>query len=114
MGDRSLLARRPERRSERRSELASRATRVPGPRPGVPGARAPANEYALRAVRARARRRSYRRAPGPFGLEIVVDVEPRRVGIDPFNKLIDRVPDDNDDNVKKLDRPSGAARGGKR
>ena len=28
-------------------------------------------------------------------IEIVVDQEPRKAGIDPFNKLIDRNPDDN-------------------
>jgi len=28
-------------------------------------------------------------------IEIVVDQEPRKAGIDPFNKLIDRDPDDN-------------------
>jgi hypothetical protein len=27
--------------------------------------------------------------------ELVVDAEPRRAGIDPFNKLIDRNPEDN-------------------
>ena len=28
-------------------------------------------------------------------LEVVVDAEPYDAGIDPYNKLIDRVPDDN-------------------
>jgi len=28
-------------------------------------------------------------------IEIVVDIEPRKAGIDPFNKLVDRVPDNN-------------------
>ena len=28
-------------------------------------------------------------------LEIVVDQEPKKAGIDPFNKLIDRIPDNN-------------------
>jgi len=32
-------------------------------------------------------------AGGTF--ELVVDQEPRKAGIDPFNKLIDRDPDDN-------------------
>jgi ABC-type transport system involved in multi-copper enzyme maturation permease subunit len=37
-------------------------------------------------------------------IEIVVDEEPRKAGIDPYNKLIDRAPTDN---VKDLPRPSG-------
>lgn len=36
---------------------------------------------------------------GPGSVEIVVDERPQRVGIDPYNKLIDRVPDDNVDAV---------------
>jgi ABC-type transport system involved in multi-copper enzyme maturation permease subunit len=34
-------------------------------------------------------------ATGDGTIEIVVDQEPRKAGIDPFNKLIDRVPDNN-------------------
>ncbi len=32
---------------------------------------------------------------GPQSVEIVVDEEPVKAGIDPYNKLIDRVPTDN-------------------
>jgi hypothetical protein len=37
--------------------------------------------------------------------EIVVGEQPVRAGIDPYNKLIDRV---SDDNVKKVSQRSGA------
>jgi hypothetical protein len=33
--------------------------------------------------------------PGEHTLEIIVDAEPKIAGIDPYNKLIDRIPDDN-------------------
>jgi hypothetical protein len=33
--------------------------------------------------------------PGTTTLEIVVDKMPIKAGIDPYNKLIDRIPDDN-------------------
>lgn len=37
-------------------------------------------------------------------IEVIVDEEPRKAGIDPYNKLIDRAPTDN---VKDLPRPGG-------
>lgn len=40
--------------------------------------------------------------PGVHEIEIIVDEEPVKAGIDPYNKLIDRVADDNLINVEKL------------
>ncbi len=33
--------------------------------------------------------------PGTYTLEIIVEEKPEKAGIDPYNKLIDRIPDDN-------------------
>ncbi len=41
-------------------------------------------------------------------IEIVVDQEPRKAGIDPFNKLIDRNPENNITSVTAAARPAGA------
>lgn len=38
--------------------------------------------------------------PGEQVIELVVDSKPLKAGIDPYNKLIDRIPDDN---VKAFD-----------
>ncbi len=42
-------------------------------------------------------------APGEHILEFVVDEKPVKAGIDPYNKLIDRIPDDNVKTVDELD-----------
>ena len=42
---------------------------------------------------------------GETVFELVVDEEPRRAGIDPFTKLIDRNPDNNVAGVRPGDRP---------
>jgi ABC-2 type transport system permease protein len=43
-----------------------------------------------------------RRVTGPSStIELIVDEEPRRAGIDPYNKLIDRNPEDNVTNVTR-------------
>jgi ABC-2 type transport system permease protein len=47
-----------------------------------------------------------RRVTGPGVIEMVVDEEPRRAGIDPYNKLIDRNPENN---VVKVSRGDEAA-----
>ena len=39
--------------------------------------------------------------------EIIVDQEPVKVGIDPYNKLIDRTPDNNTKSLKGGDKDSG-------
>lgn len=40
-------------------------------------------------------------APGKYTLELIVTQKPVKAGIDPYNKLIDRVPDDNLKSVSK-------------
>jgi ABC-2 type transport system permease protein len=51
-----------------------------------------------------------RHVEGPSGtFELVVDQEPIKAGIDPFNKLIDRDPDDNLTAVVAADQPARAA-----
>ena len=45
--------------------------------------------------------------PGEHTLEFVVDGKPVKAGIDPYNKLIDRVPDDNlEELLMKLNKGS--------
>ena len=44
-------------------------------------------------------------------LELVVDKEPQRAGIDPYNKLIDRTPEDNVRDVRGARSEGGGARG---
>ncbi len=39
--------------------------------------------------------RKHKLAPGQHTIEVVVNAKPVRSGIDPYNKLIDRIPDDN-------------------
>jgi hypothetical protein len=39
--------------------------------------------------------------PGETSLTITVDQEPEKAGIDPYNKMIDRIPDDNTKPVEK-------------
>ncbi|MBX2966169.1 MAG: hypothetical protein KF845_08495 [Cyclobacteriaceae bacterium] len=39
--------------------------------------------------------------PGEHTLEFIVDTKPVKAGIDPYNKLIDRIPDDNVKTVEK-------------
>ena len=41
--------------------------------------------------------------PGEHTLEFVVEGKPVKAGIDPYNKLIDRVPDDNQKNVDEVE-----------
>ncbi len=41
--------------------------------------------------------------PGEHKLEFVIDGKPEKAGIDPYNKLIDRVPDDNLKTVEEAD-----------
>ncbi|MEO1652948.1 MAG: M1 family aminopeptidase, partial [Bacteroidota bacterium] len=43
--------------------------------------------------------KKHKLAPGQHTLKILVDKEPKKAGIDPYNKLIDRRPDDNILNV---------------
>jgi hypothetical protein len=51
--------------------------------------------------------RKYRITQPRTAIEIVVDAEPHKAGSDPYNKLVDRVPDDN---VKELDRAADSTR----